>query len=222
MPRSGTTLIEQIISCHSDVTAGGELTAISQLADRIIRRDEKITQADLIRFREQYLARIGPLAGGTRFITDKMPQNFLYLNVIAMALPEAKIIHTQRDPAATCWSNFKTYFTRDGLGYCYNLKDVVEYYGFYKKLMTYWAERCHQHICDVDYDQLTLDQDRETRKLLERIDLRWEDACLFPEQNTRNAGTASSQQVRQKMYQDSSKQWKRFEPYLQNAFKEFN
>ena len=218
MPRSGTTLVEQIVSCHSSVTAAGELMAVSQLADQIVNREAIITEANLIRFREQYLARITPLAESSSYVTDKMPQNFLYLNLISMALPEAKIIHTQRDSSATCWSNFKTYFTKEGLGYCYDLEDVVEYYGFYSELMRYWDKRYHQRIYHLDYDQLTRDQEQETRKLLDQLGLEWEEACLFPERNERSSKTASSQQVRRKVYRDSSEQWKIYEPYLKDAF----
>ena len=221
MPRSGTTLIEQIISSHSRVTAGGELTIVDQLANQLMPGAETVTEDNLLRFREQYLGRINQLAQDRPYVTDKMPHNFLYLNLISKALPEAKIIHTQRDAAATCWSNFKTYFTKNGLGYCYDLKDVVEYYHLYVDLMRYWDEHYSQGVYHLNYEQLTLEQDSETRKLIEHLGLAWEDACLYPEENKRNSKTASSQQVRRKVYKDSSKQWKIFEPYIRDAFEVF-
>ena len=221
MPRSGTTLIEQIISSHSSVTPCGELTTVGRLANQLMPGSEKVTESNLLRFREQYLDRINQLAEDKPYITDKMPQNFLYLNLISKALPEAKIIHTQRDAAATCWSNFKTYFTKNGLGYCYDLKDVVEYYRLYVDLISYWDENYSQGIYHLNYEQLTLEQDSETRRLIEHLGLGWEEACLYPEKNNHNSKTASSQQVRRKVYKDSSSQWKIFEPFIRGAFENF-
>ena len=114
-----------------------------------------------------------------------MPHNFRQISLICSALPEAKIIHMKRDAAATCWSNFKTFFASDGLGYSYNLKSVVKYYELYKELMAYWEQLYPNRIYELNYDQLVVDQENETRKLISHIGIDWEEVCLYPHKNER-------------------------------------
>jgi hypothetical protein len=154
-------------------------------------------------------------------VTDKMPQNFLYIGLLLKALPEAKVIHVQRDPAATCWSNFKHYFDGKGLGYSYDLIDTVNYFKLYQDLMEFWDQQYSEHIYNLDYEKLTLEQEPETKKLIEHLELDWEDNCLSPQENKRSVRTASQQQVRQKVYSGSSQAWRKFEPYLKGVFHEF-
>jgi hypothetical protein len=136
------------------------------------------------------------------------------------ALPEAKIIHVKRDPSATCWSNFKHYFSQKGLGYSYTLNDTVAFYQFYHDLMAFWDQLYGSKVYHLDYDRLTIEQEIETRKLLEHLELGWEDACLSPQDNKRSVRTASQLQVREKVYKGSSQAWRKFEPYLNGAFDE--
>ena len=147
-----------------------------------------------------------------------MPQNFQYIALICAALPEAKIVHVQRSAEATCWSNFKHYFASKSLGYSYDLRDTVKYYGLYKELMPFWSQNYSDHIYHLDYDKLTEGQDSETRRLIEYLELNWEDACLAPQNNTRSVKTASQQQVRQKVYKGSSQAWRKYEPFLDGFF----
>jgi hypothetical protein len=151
-------------------------------------------------------------------MTDKMPQNFRFIPLICASLPEAKIIHVQRDAAATCWSNYKHYFTLNSLGYSYNLKNVVEYYNLYKDLMKFWQSVYSNRIYNLNYESLTTDQENETRKLVTHLNLPWENACLSPHRNKRSVRTASQQQVRERIYKGSSQAWRKYEPYLNGAF----
>ena len=127
-------------------------------------------------------------------------------------------MHLHRQAEATCWSNFKHYFIEKGLGYCYNLRDTVKYYGLYKDLMHFWHQSYSDRIYHLDYDKVTEDQELETRRLIEYLGLNWEDVCLTPEKNKRSVKTASQQQVRQKVYTGSSQAWRKYETFLDGAF----
>ena len=218
MPRSGTTLVEQIISSHSDVTAAGELSQINRYGGLLAQGINTVTDEVLSQFRQNYLRELTKLSDGKHLVTDKMPQNFRYISLICAAFPEAQIIHVQRDAAATCWSNYKHYFPAKGLGYCYDLKDVTAYYELYSDLMQFWQESYSDRIYNLNYENLTTDQDVETRNLIRHLNLEWEDACLSPQDNKRAVRTASQQQVRKKVYQGSSEQWRKYEPFLNGAF----
>ena len=222
MPRSGTTLVEQIISSHSQVTGAGELPFASQFGSRLAFGQTSVDQEALRAFRNEYLAGLQRRSEGNAIVTDKMPHNFLMLGLIAAALPEAKIIHVKRDPAAVCWANYTQYFVKDSLGYCYSLEDIVHYHGLYEDLMTFWHQALPGRIYDLDYERLTKDQEEETRKLIDHLGLNWDDACLSPQDNKRVVGTASNLQVRQRVYQGSSERWKRYRPYLNGAFDHFS
>jgi len=166
------------------------------------------------------LYNLNKVSSGKPFVTDKLPQNFYYIALILKALPEAKIIHVKRDPAATCWSNFKHYFSSDGLGYSYDLETTVGYYQLYQDLMKFWDQQYASQIYHLDYDRLTFDQEIETRKLIAHLGLDWENACLSPQENKRRSRTASRHQVRKKIYEGSSQEWRKFEPYLNGIFDE--
>ena len=218
MPRSGTTLVEQIISSHSQVTGAGELKYVSQLGLNLCVDPKAINTAAISTFRKMYLSELSKLSNGRRIVTDKMPQNFRFLPLISAALPEAKIIHLQRNSRATCWSNYKQYFVQDGLGYSYDLKDMVTYYDLYKNLMELWQSEYSDRIYNLNYENLTTDQENETKKLIKHLELTWEEACLSPHTTKRSVRTASQQQVRQKVYRGSSDAWLKYEPYLNGAF----
>ena len=148
-----------------------------------------------------------------------MPSNFRYIGFILSAFPEAKIIHLKRDARATCWSIYKNYFDSDGIGYSYDQNDLAQYYGLYSDLMSFWHERFPDQIYDICYEDLTTNQEDETRKLLEYCDLDWDEKCLNFHSNKRAVKTASALQVRKKMYQGSSEAWKKYEAYLQPLIK---
>ena len=220
MLRSGTTLVEQIISSHSQVHGAGELPFWGRFGSSLSLGNQVINSDSILQIRNAYLGELVKVSGGAPFVTDKMPLNFQYIALILKALPEAKVIHVKRDPAATCWSNFKHYFSAKGLGYSYDLKDTVNYFKLYQDLMEFWDQKYSDKIYHLDYDKLTLEQDSETRKLIQYINLDWEDACLSPQENKRSVRTASQQQVREKVYTGSSQAWRKFEPYLKGTFDE--
>ncbi|MDC0993074.1 tetratricopeptide repeat protein [Alphaproteobacteria bacterium] len=221
MPRSGTTIVEQIISSHPEVTGAGELNLISQFGHNLANGESEINSSLLAEFRANYFEKIKHFASGNEFITDKMPQNFRYIGLIATALPEAKIIHVKRDPAAVCWANYKTFFPSEGLGYCFSIEDTIHYVTLYEDLMEFWESELSNKIHTLNYEQLTVNQEKETKTLIDFIGLDWHEACLSPQDNKRGVSTASSIQVRQKVYQGSSQKWKKYEPFLNGAFDKF-
>ena len=218
MPRSGTTLVEQVVSSHSKVTGAGELIYVSRFGRSIARGLIKPNDQIILGFKKRYIEALKLRSDVKSIVTDKMPHNFLYVGLIFSAFPDAKVIHVNRNPAATCWSNYKHYFTTKGLGYSYDLDDTVAYFGLYKDLMQFWLDHYGDQIYNLNYEDLTINQDAETRKLIHYLELKWEDDCLSPQKNKRAVQTASQQQVRQKIYQDSSQQWCKFKPYLNGAF----
>jgi hypothetical protein len=150
-----------------------------------------------------------------------MPQNFRLLGLIAATLPEAKIIHVKRGPAAACWGNYMQYFANNALDYCCSLDDIVHYHGLYESSMQFWHQALPGRIYDLDYERLTTHQEEETRKLIDHLGLHWDEACLFPQDNKRGVATTANIQVRQKIYQRSSDRWKRYRPFLNGALDQF-
>ena len=220
MPRSGTSLVEQIVASHNEAHGAGELEFSTQIFSSIIANiSGDVDKKDLLFFREQYLAKLNALKCSKNIITDKMPMNFRYIGLILSAFPEAKIIHLKRDARATCWSIYKNYFDSDGIGYSYDQNDLAQYYGLYSDLMSFWHERFPDQIYDICYEDLTTNQEEETRKLLEYCDLDWDENCLNFHSNKRAVKTASALQVRKKMYQGSSEAWKKYEAHLQPLIK---
>lgn len=208
MMRSGTSLVEQILASHGDVYGAGELEALNQL---IVPQLSLINAAAI---REGYIDALAALGVSEKVITDKMPLNFRWIGLILAALPEARIIHVERDPRATCWSIYKHYFADEGNAYAYSMQDVAEYYGLYRDLMAIWREKYADRIYDLRYEDLTENQEQETRKLLEFCGLEWQEQCLDFHRTRRAVKTMSATQVRRKMYTGSSEAWRDYEQHL--------
>ena len=224
MPRSGTSLVEQIISSHQEVYGAGELDTITKLASPIIKNFlagdiNHLTDQALLLIREEYLDMLSQFNTSENIITDKLPLNFQYIGFIFSAFPDAKIVHLKRDARATCWSNYKYYFKNKENGYSYNFDDLARFYGLYIDLMDFWHELYPNQIYDMCYEDLTINQEEETRKLLEYCELDWDENCLNFHTNKRAVKTISTLQVRQKMYQGSSEAWKKHEAYLKPLIK---
>ena len=214
MPRSGTTLVEQVISSHSKVTGLGELPFVLQFGYPVTTGQLECSEKSLSKFRNDYLEKLETLRGKNLIVTDKMPQNFLYTGLITTCFPEAKILHVKRDPSAVCWGNYKQWFKSENLGYSYSLEDIVEYYKLYNDLMEFWNKTLKNKIYEVDYEALTINQENEIQKLIKYLELNWEESCLSPEKNERNISTASNIQIRSKIFKGSSQKWKKYKPFL--------
>ena len=219
MPRSGTSLVEQIISSHQRVFGAGELNTLTKLASPIINNFilgdiDQVTEQALLFIRDEYFDILDKLGTKEKIITDKLPLNFQYIGFILSAFPEAKIVHLKRDARAICWSNYKHYFDSKNNGYSNNFEDLVGFYGLYNDLMSFWHDLYPGKVYDLNYEDLTTNQEDETRKLLEYCDLDWDENCLNFHNNDRAVKTISSLQVRQKMYQGSSEDWKKHWAYI--------
>lgn len=216
MPRSGTSLVEQILASHSMVFGAGELMALREAVEAAGGDDRIVGDGDAMKaVRENYLSSLSALpSAGRKYITDKLPLNFKRIGHIATCLPEAKIIHLIRDPRAVCWSNYKTYFHSPGMAFTFDQVDVARYHKLYESLMQFWRERFPGLIFDLDYEALTEGPEGEVRRLLDHIGLPWEDSVLEFHKNMRPVKTASRTQVRQKIYKGSSDSWRSYEAWL--------
>lgn len=216
MPRSGTTLCEEILAAHPEVTALGELDLLAP-AVNAARIGAGPLRADHLRaIRDGYLSALAQRVGGATVVTDKMPFNFRMVGHILLALPEARVLHLRRDPRATCWSNFRTDFEDEGpaLGYAWSLRNIVDYHRLHDDLMAFWHRRFPGRIHQVHYESLTEDPEPAVRALLAHADLPWSPGCLDFHQSDRPVRTASDLQVRRPIFTGSSEAWRRYADHL--------
>lgn len=223
MPRSGTTLVEQILASHPDVYGAGELPTLSTIASQNFGSvsepgyGNSISGANIEKFEtvgKDYIEALRKLSENSRFITDKMPHNFLHIGLIKLALPNAKIIHCKRAPMDNCLSIFKTYFPGNVHEYSCDLTELGEYYLLYERLMEHWHTVLPGFIYDIRYEDLVGDQENQSRALISHCGLDWDDACLEFYKTKRAVRTASVTQVRTPMYNSSVALWKRYEQEL--------
>ena len=221
MMRSGTSLVEQILASHSNVHGCGELEFMNRMLTPMLAKlasadgGEGESDIDYAAIRDSYIDSLVALDVPDAIITDKMPANFRWIGFILNALPEARIVHVNRDPIAACWSIFKHFFPDEGTGYACDLGDLADYYLLYRELMSFWRELYPGRIYELDYENLTENQEDETRKLLSYCELAWEEQCLEFYKTDRVVRTTSSMQVRRKMYSGSSDAWRQFDQHLQ-------
>lgn len=217
MFRSGSTLIEQILASHSQVTGGGELDLLPVLVQQhlpdLYSRNEPIAPEVINRMRERYLATVSRLHPNATMLTDKRPDNFLYIGLIKAMFPDAQIVHTRRHPID---NGLAVYFLHlsHAMPYALDLADIGHWYGQYSRLMQYWKRLYGADIHDVDYDALVSDPVPQLQSLLAGLGLRWEDACLHFHRQSSVVKTASVWQVRQPLYTRSSGRWRHYERYL--------
>ena len=215
MPRSGTTLTEQIVSSHPAVAAAGELQFWRVRAADLRPAGNGLPAPDsLAKAAEDYFALLRSVGPEALRVTDKAPLNFEALGPIRLALPNARIIHCRRHPVDTCLSIYFTEFA-SSLGFAFNRGDIAFMYRQYERLMDHWR-RVLSPDCflDLDYEKLVTDREAETRRLLAFIGLDWNDACLAHERNARIVKTASVWQARQPIYTSSVERWRHYEPWL--------
>ena len=218
MPRSGTSLIEQILAKHSKIFGAGELESLRKSVDKSEFNPNLSISEKLEIIRKNYLKELEQLNTKNIYITDKMPTNFKFIGFILNSIPEAKIIHIKRNSEATCFSIFKQNFKSRSNGYAYNFDDLITYYKMYKDLMQFWHSKFPDKIYDLNYEKLTEQQEQETKNVLKFLELQWEKECLQFHQNSRIVFTASSSQVREKMYQGSSQEWLKYKDHLKDIF----
>ncbi len=220
MPRSGTTLIEQIIASHPEVHGAGELHDLMAIAQNNIADTSfpdnlrSLDQAQLVALGTRYVAGLQRRAPDMRRITDKMPENFLIVALIHLMLPNAKIIHVNRNPVDTCLSCFTQLFTF-GQQHTYDLAELGLYYADYFRLMQHWRTVLPSDaFLDVRYEDVVADQEAQSRRIVEYCGLEWDEACLDFHKNKRAIQTASVMQVRQPIYRSSVERWKKYESFL--------
>ena len=222
MPRSGSSLIEQILSSHHNVYGGGELQIFRKILNPLINTflNDRESFQKIIKdkscyesIRYEYLESIDRLDFKEAFFTDKALLNFQYIGLILRALPDSKIIHIKRDAMAICWSNFKTNFAQRGIAFSNDLNDLVGFYKLYEEQMNFWHSEFPNQIYDLKYESMTKNQTIETKELLNFCNLDWDENCLHFYNNNRSVKTASKDQVRKKIYSGSSDAWKKYKNY---------
>ncbi len=224
MPRSGSTLVEQILASHRQVHAAGELQNLSRvIAAAANSKSEPIpipscvTQPDaegLRQIGQAYLASLPPLAAGKRRITDKLPTNFLHVGLIRLILPNARIIHTLRDPVDTCLSCYSKLFSH-GVPFSFDLEELGADYRQYHELMAHWRSVLPPGaMCEVRYEDVVDDLEGQARRLLDYCGLPWDASCLTFHKTERPIATASQVQVRRPVYRSSLSRWRRYEAHL--------
>jgi tetratricopeptide (TPR) repeat protein len=217
LPRSGSTLIEQILASHSAVEGTEELANLPRMVNGLQGYPQvlaRMTAEDLQRLGAEYLrdTRAYRATARPRFI-DKMPNNFRHIGLIHLILPNATIIDARREPMACCFSNFKQLFAQ-GQTFTYGLEDIARYYRTYLELMRHWDTVLPGRVLRVHYEDVVDDLEGSVRRLLHHCGLELEPACLAFHQTARSVRTASSEQVRQPIYRDGLEQWRHYERWL--------
>lgn len=224
MPRSGTTLLEQVFHSHRDVFGAGELGFMPQLVRKEFKdmhafedrlKAGKVTNETFRDMGAAYLEKVREIETDSPFITDKMPHNFLQVGFIKLALPNAKIIHSYRNPIDNAFAIFKQIFGNDGHQYGYDLVELGQYHNKYRELMAHWDEIFPGQILENRYEDMVADLEKQTRTVLDFCGLDWDPNCLNFHEADRAIRTASVTQVRQPIYKGSVEKWRKYEAQLQ-------
>jgi tetratricopeptide (TPR) repeat protein len=225
LPRSGSTLIEQILASHSQVEGTYELADVPRIVAELTGRDSapdnprypavlgQMSDGDLRRLGEKYLSDTRAYRTGRPRFIDKMPNNFRHVGLIHLMLPNARIIDARREPMACCFGNFKQLFAK-GQEFAYGIGDIARYYRTYLELMRHWNRVLPGRVLRVQHEDLVDDLEGNVRRLLEYCGLAFESACVEFHRTERSIRTASSEQVRQPIYREGLDQWRRYEPWL--------
>ncbi|WGV15327.1 tetratricopeptide repeat-containing sulfotransferase family protein [Fuscovulum ytuae] len=224
MPRSGTTLVEQIIASHSRVTGAGEVALLQAACQKLIftrpdryddaRRLSDIPSSDIAAMGHDFLRQMGERFPGADIITDKSITTYMYIGLVKLALPEARIIVVRRDPRDTLLSIYKNRFPEGTHLYAYDLRDLAEYYATFVEMVEFWRSQTPDWFTEVTYETLVANPEAESRRLIAACGLDWEEACLNFHQNKRKVDTLSVYQVRQPISGGSVKAWQRYESQL--------
>jgi hypothetical protein len=223
MPRSGTSLVEQILASHPQVFGAGELRNVGNLVSKMTpmldaqqgfpRCTHKLTQHIANTLAQEYLGALDALSPDAVRVTDKMPHNFMYLGIINLLFPGARVIHCTRHPLDTCLSIYFQYFNASH-AYAYDLEQIGTHYREYERLMAHWRQVLDIPMLEVSYEELVTSPEEMIPKLVEFCGLEWDPACLRFYEKKRFVNTASYDQVRQPLHPKSIGRWKHYEQSL--------
>ena len=214
MPRTGTSMVEQIISNHSEVEGGGEISILSFYLDKFFNSDNRnhniIEQLNVIK--NKYLDYLNKISK-SKIITDKAPLNFRWIGIIKYLFPNSKIIHCQRDPLENSWSIFKNEFER-GMFFSNSFEDISEYYNLYKNLMNYWKKNSQNDFFNLNYEDLINNPENKIKEIINYCNLDWQNSCLEFYNNKKSIKTVSFMQARKPIYKDSLKGSDKYKKYI--------
>jgi tetratricopeptide (TPR) repeat protein len=225
LPRSGSTLLEQILASHSQVEGTQELPNVQAIVLDLQGREPDLdnprypaalldmTEQDFRRLGEKYLEDTQVFRKGRRFFIDKMPNNFRHIGLIHLMLPQARIIDARREPMACCFSNLKQLFAQ-GQEFTYSIEDIARYYRTYVELMDHWDAVLPGRILRVQHESVIGDLEGQVRRMLDYCGLVFEPACVKFHKTERSVRTPSSEQVRRPIFRDSLDQWRKYEEWL--------
>ena len=228
MPRSGTTLTEQILSAHKDVYGAGELSFLKDIIEKRLIYEGDNFDPNILNLKPElltemkmdYLQKIKVFENKKEYLIDKAPLNFKWIGFILAMFPNSKIIHCTRNSMDTCWSNYKNSFASKSMGYTYDLDDLANFYKGYDDLTKFWIKKFNSKIFNMSYENLVINKTLETKKMLEFCDLDWDNNCLDFHKNSKPVSTASLAQVRQPLYNSSVKKWKKYSNNLETLKKQ--
>ena len=225
LPRTGSTLIEQILSSHREVEGTYELPDLNRLSQHLpVNRFERsrypetvidLDQDSLAALGAEYIERTGRYRSGKKYFTDKSLGNFMHVGLLHLILPNAKIINARRHPLDSCLGSYKQLFAR-GQSFSYDLEELGEYYLQYQRLIDHWDEVLPGKVLHVHYEDVVADLELQVQRILAHCGLPWDDNCMRFHETKRDIRTASSEQVRQPIYRSSVNLWRRYEPHLQD------
>ena len=227
MPRSGTTLTEQIIASHSKVYGAGELVYLQQVLKKNFVNNAKFNKQHIIENQSlpknlvfsEYLEYFKPYNIFEDIITDKAPQNFRWIGFIKLFFPNSKVIHCHRNPKDNCLSLFKNSFASSMMNWSNKPEDIANYYNLYSQIMSFWKSKIPDFIHDVEYEKLVQDKEKEIKKILSFCELEWDEKCLNPDKNSKTPiKTASVSQARQPIYKSSLNSNVNYKKHLEKMF----
>ena len=225
MPRSGTTLIEQILSSHPKVFGADEKNFIEILLHKhfenkfdnlklFLEENVNLYQDNFKKIGDEYLDKIKNISDNSERSTNKLPENFFWIGFIKLIFPKSRIVHCHRNPKDNCFSIYKNHFPDGKINYSFDLKNIVEYYNLYSDLMKYWNNLLPSFVYNIKYENLILNTESEIRNLLKICNLDWNDNCLNFHKNMRAVKTASDIQARSKIFNSSIDSWKNYKENL--------
>ncbi len=231
MPRSGTSLIEQILSSNENVYGAGELPFIGNLSENLFFKNKinlnynslkEIDEDKFIKLKNDYFKKLSAFEVNKKIFVDKAPFNFKWIGLIKKAIPNSKIVHCKRDAMDICWSNYKNFFSSIKMNYANNFNNIGNFYNLYLDIMNFWKSKYTKEIYDIDYENLIKNPEKETKNLVNFCELDWDENYLKFYENKKTVSTASLAQVRSPLYKSSIKKWEKFGEKLSELKKLIN